>query len=157
MNTPSNTLAAIGESVKYHERRAALARFAQQTLSIPFKEIVYEVHIQSHHPQCRSIMAEGSDLLDVCRRAVRLNRDYNNGRARADLELFVRCGDVIVAILPEDAVGLLPEDCRTEFSFHLDGRLAGVSSNLLVFKIGEDLPSAHYAKTPTSEPEPAGV
>lgn len=162
MKTPASTLASLRESVAYHEGCLAHIRFVQQLLGLPFDGAVYEAYIQATAPNQRPIMAEGVDLVTVCSNAQRLDLEYNK-RAGRHIELFVRKGELRVAILPDDARLMLPEDDRREFLFCLDSRILDAKPRNLVFRVGgvagdaNVFPSAWYAGNPTPERESALV
>ena len=138
----------LRERLAHHESAVALLQTACQHLSTFCPSPVYEIHIQKDAPHRTSIMVLGHDLGAACHKARRLDIEYND-RPGSSLELFIRCGEIRMAIHPSDAYDLLPEGCR-EFTFTLDTRILA-SFGPMVFKVGAEMPSAWYATSPTPE------
>lgn len=94
-------------------------------------------------------MVTGGDPLALCHMARRFDFAYNN-RHGASFELFVRCGQLRAAVDPSDAVDEL-SGRNQGFTFSLDKRVSEFPAPM-VFRVGEKMPSAHYATRPTPEP-----
>jgi hypothetical protein len=145
---PAKTLKSIAGLIQHHESQLAALRTVMSSLqSRP--RCIYEIHIQAQGPKQRPIMVSGGDLLALCHMARRFDLAYNN-RHSASFELFVRCGELRVAMDPGDAMGELLG--RNEgFTFSLDKRISTFPAPV-IFRVGQEMPSAHYATVPTPEP-----
>lgn len=145
---PVRTLDLMTKRLQYHEAQiSAIRAVISQLQSHP--RVVYEIHIQQDMPNQRSIMVSGVNLPALCHTARRFDAAYNNRRERP-FELFVRCGELRVAIDPVDAMSLLPSG-NHGFTFSLDGRISKFPAPM-VFRVGQEMPSAWYATVPTPEP-----
>ncbi len=146
---PTATLAAIAASLADHESAVSLLQSACHHLSTFSPEALYEVHVQEDGPGIVPIMVLGDDLSVACHKARRLDAEYN-GRS-SSLEVFIRCGEIRIAMCPSDVYDWLPEGDRG-FTFTLDPRILTLAGPK-VFKVGAVMPSVWYAKSPTPERE----
>jgi hypothetical protein len=148
MNDYTNTLAALTKRFEHHSHELRLIQTARAILW-QHKEapLTFEVYIQQNGPGRMPIRVDRQNLAEATQEADRLWAAHNPTTVgHPQYELFVRVGDVRIAVDPADLVDL---------GFTLEGRIADFPKKM-VFGPGEELP-AWYTGKPTPEPEVAPV
>lgn len=140
MNNWKHTRTKLTQLRLHLQHQLALVNAAAAGLH-PDNDILFQVHIQENAPDRRSIMAEGRHLATVMERAERLWKEYHpTATGRPRMELFIRLGDILVAVDKEDAGA----------DFFFDSRI-GNYPDPIVFGREDVLPSGWYLTTPTPE------
>ena len=146
------TIQCIRERIVFYKTQQdklseALASFGSR------KDLIFEVHAQESSPSNRSVMVEDSNLAKALVRARVLEQAHNPRGNHRRLELFVRFGDIRIAIREEDANKMALEAGSLE-RFHLDSRTVESDG---VFRKGDALPSAWYSRVPTPDPKQEAI
>lgn len=131
----------LQQRAEFYKRQLSLIERAMAALESG-GAMVCEVHRQQNAPEQIPIMVEDFDpgmAQDASRRLWDIHNAGKGGCPRA--ELFIRIGDIRIAVDPIDAGK----------AFTLDSRIAEFPKQM-VFEKGEKLPSSWYADSPTTKP-----
>lgn len=134
----THTAAMLKAQAASFQYQLDIIKTAQAALALnhAVRSPVFEAHIQADWVGCRSVMAEGRGAGEAARKARRLFEAKNGCKGKC-VEVFIRVGNVRIAVHPHD-LGK---------GFSLDDRV--LKAPRTAFTLEENLPSGLYLSSPT--------
>ncbi len=132
-----NTLTKLNQRILFHQHELSLVRAAKAALESEVG-FIYEVYIQANAPRHYLVIAQGGHLTNTIEEAGRLWKERNKD-CQPYPELFIRVGEIRIAIDPVDAgPGFTLDSCISDYP------------KKMVFDTDED-PGCYYAHKTTPQ------